>query len=255
MKNETRNYHVGDARRLAVLSDHAYADAATAIAAAVEIGADDARFVEVDNTECLIAKFDEDVFIAFRGMEPTTFADLVTFSRLKLVERDGVDGPVHAGFSDGVLGILVDVMSAIVELMGDDGFLYIGGHSKGGSEAIIFAAMIEKLKLEKMRIAAVHVFGCPAVGGDEFAANYHSRLGRVTFRHVYRSDLVARSPVLLRLFGIYRHVGIRVYHYGDGSRSFNVLPVRFLIDGIRAISRRLWLVDHSTENYIRGAGK
>jgi len=244
-------YHADTAKILARLSDYVYTDARDAIAGALYLGADRAHFVERDETETLIGAFGQDVFVTWRGTEPGTLRDLLTDARVVLCSTEGITGAVHAGFASSVANTWDDVLEVVDSFIGRDGFVFFGGHSKGGAEALLAAKRYSDGG--RFNVGAVHVFGTPAVGGREFSEGYERTIGDRTFRHVHRSDWVARSPAVLRVLGIYRHVGRVVYHVGDGRRTFRPHPLRLFLDGVRALSRRRGIDDHGVLHYVRGA--
>ncbi len=255
-------YYPGDAHRLALLSDAVYADDEEARNAAKILGAEATDFFQHKGTEILIAKFDQDVFVTFRGTEPDNVRDLFTDARVLLVKSEGITGAVHAGFASSVENVFIEMIESISFLLEPDGFVYFGGHSKGGGEALIAAKRFNEFYAAKdagidHAVVSVHVFGAPAVGGVEFARSYNeSQVGRRTFCHVHRSDLIARSPIILRALKTYRTVGREVYHLGNGQgRTFRPNPIRRFIDRCRSFSRRRWRSDHSIEHYIEGTRK
>lgn len=241
-------YNDDEAHRAALLSDFAYGSETEAPSAARGIGADDSVLIEVAGTEVLISHFGSDIWIAFRGT--TNLSDWMTNARITLKSIKSVPGRIHSGFADSTEMALSDVFEAVTRLRrGSRGVVYLCGHSKGGAEAIITAAILESVEAP---IAAVHVFGAPAVGDEDFAAAYEITLGWRTFRHVFASDIVARSPVYLRFRGYYRAVGILVYLTRGGLRTFRPSPLRRLVDFVRGFSRKRGIADHGIDNYIGG---
>jgi len=240
-----------DARRLAELSDIAYAGADEAPDAARAIGADDATLIDAGSTECLVARFGSDVFTTFRGTEIGAGAviDLFRDASVKLRTSIGIVGRVHDGFATGVEKAATEVGVVLSAWIGVDGFLKIGGHSKGGGEALIFARWLHSTGWR--RTSSVHVFGSPAVGDREFAESFERTLGGMTWRHVFRSDAVARAPWLLRALRKYRTVGRLAYHSPGRAISFSP-GVRYWADSVRAFSRLRGGEDHSIDNYIGG---
>jgi hypothetical protein len=239
-------YDPKTAHRLALLSDFAYGEPDEATGAAAGIGAEAARFIENNETETLVCKFGPDVFVTYRGTEPMTFWDLLTDARICLKPAEGIAGDVHAGFGYSIGNTWNDTLQTVDSLLGRDGFVYWGGHSKGGAEATLAAARFAQMG--RGNVGAVHTFGSPAVGGLAFATEFEAVLGGRVFRHVHRSDLTARSPYFLRLFGKYRPVGKLVYH--NGGRTFHPSPIRRLVDLCRAVSSKRWRADHDLAHYI-----
>ncbi len=245
-------YDPAEANRLAKLSAVAYLNDPVEITReAQKLGASKAYLVDAGSAEAVVAKFGQDVAVAFRGS--SELDDWFRDARFLTRTHAGIPGRVHGGFLSCVLEIFASLFSEIKANRGPDGFIKIAGHSKGGAEAMIFAAMLRASG--DWRTNAVHAFGAPAVGDPMFAREYDHALGLVTFRHVYGSDVVARAPIWLRLRRKYRTVGQLVYHYRDGGSSFSPSPLLYLVDSIRGFSRRLGRRDHSLANYIRSTSQ
>ena len=236
------------ALRLALLSDCAYADTGSGEAeeAAERLtGADQAIGIDFGSVEIVVARYGFDVALAFRGSsEPDDFLhDL----RIGLVERDSLPGRTHRGFAAGVVDTYEPTREVVEGLLGVDGFLDVGGHSKGGAEALLMSYLFKKFFGPSFRTC--HTFGAPAVGDKDFAKDFDRAIPE-TFSHVFGSDLVARSPVLLRAFGVYARTGRTVYHTRSGRILFRPSPIRSFLDGVRGVSRRLGRRDHGLGNYV-----
>ena len=236
-------YDLEIAYRLAVLSSAAYLNGFDAEREALAFGADEAHAIDVGNVEFLIARFGADVAIVFRGTSEGD--DVLRDAWASLEARDGFLGRVHAGLSLGPFEASQAILSEVREMLGLDGFVDVGGHSKGGAEAI-FAAWL--LKARDIPIRSVHVFGCPAVGDREFVYELTATLPEV-YSHVYRSDIVARAPMLLRALGLYWPAGRLVFHTRFRSR-FRVSWWRWLLHSLRALTRFRAKADHSMSNYV-----
>lgn len=82
--------------------------------------------------------------------------------------------------------------------------LVLTGHSLGGALAVLAAFDLMRAGIDGLRIEAVSLFGCPRVGLDDFARDFHATparpgegvptLGQVTRRNISGADLVARVP-------------------------------------------------------------
>ncbi|WP_437951218.1 lipase family protein [Sorangium sp. So ce296] len=86
--------------------------------------------------------------------------------------------------------------------------LYITGHSMGGALAVITAALLlEEPQFACLRdkLRGVYTYGQPMVGHQDFKERFERDLGKLLFRHVYRSDSVPRLPA--RTSGAFVHFG------------------------------------------------
>jgi hypothetical protein len=152
--------------------------------------------------------------------------------------------------------------------------LYITGHSLGGALATVAAAMlfayadagrITRPGFDvKSWLRGVYTFGQPMVGDATFT-RLNEALGKKTFRHVYRRDVVARLPS--RTMGPFVHMGQQL----DSSDEGWVVGTRPLRQALTlglssVIGVAAWLTqevfplrtrlpfswgDHSPLNYIR----
>lgn len=241
-------YNPEIALRLALLSESVYSDIGSGDcdeAAERLTGADQAIGIDFGSVEIVVARYGSDVALAFRGSsEPDDFLhDL----RIGLVERDGLPGRTHRGFGAGVVDTYEPTREVVEGLLGVDGFVDVGGHSKGGAEALLMSFLLKERLGPSFR--ACHTFGAPAVGDRDFATDFDRAIPE-TFSHVFGSDLVARSPVILRAFGVYAQAGRTVYHTRSGRILFRPSPIRSFIDGVRGVSRRLGRRDHGLRNYV-----
>ncbi len=236
------------AHRLSLLSACAYGNTATGEAeeSAERItGADQAIAIDFGSVEIVVGRYGPDVGLAFRGSsEPDDFLrDL----RIGLAERDGLPGLVHKGFTAGVFEAYEGTKTVVDGLLAADGFVDVGGHSKGGAEALLMSYLL-KAELG-ISLRSCHTFGAPAVGDLDFARAY-DRVNPETFSHVFGSDLIARAPILLRALGFYARTGRTVYHTRSGRILFRPSPIRSFLDGVRGVSRRLGRRDHRLRNYV-----
>ena len=256
--NPEEQYSEAEASRLCTLSASAYKSEVWGVHDCKQLlSADDARLIDGGSCEVLAMKRGPDVWLAFRGTEGNINLsgwsgvwDLWRDGRVYLRRRMAIPGRVHAGFSAGVLEVQFQLGELLAEWLEPGGLVYLGGHSKGGAEAIIYAAYLRTGPGVRYPVAAVHVFGCPAPGNAAFARWYREELGKVTFSHCFGSDGIARSPWMLRLFRMYCPVGNPVYHLANGVTLFDPSPLRCLIDGVRSFSRRWAITHHSIENYL-----
>lgn len=231
------------AYRLAALSHAAYLNGFDAEREALALGADEAHAIDAGNVEFLVCRFAADVAIVFRGTSEGD--DFLRDAWASLAARDGFLGRIHTGLSLGPFEASGAIRNEVNTLLRPDGFVDVGGHSKGGAEAL-FAAWL--LKNEGVPVRSVHVFGCPAVGDREFVYELTASLPEV-YSHVYRSDIVARAPMLLRALGFYWPAGRLVFHTRRRSR-FRVSWWRWLLHSLRALTRLRAKADHSLVNYV-----
>ena len=253
VKEARENYCTEEAATMAQLCEAAYMDEAEATKSATSIGSTEVRLIESDSTEAIVAKIGETVFVAFRGTEFgkirrvlsggiwRALADIFSDARVFLKKVNGIPGRVHSGFGEGAYSVGKELNKAIIEMGGESPRVVIGGHSKGGAEALIFSLLVYIPE-----VVSIHVFGAPAVGNAAFCEEFQGRHGKRTFTHVFRSDVVARSPIILRAFGIYRTVGFVVQHDGSGVRPFSFL--NYLRDSVA--SHRRGGRDHRLLNYV-----
>lgn len=99
--------------------------------------------------------------IAFKGSVSLQdwFDDFKALPRASTT--DPAIGDVHTGFLDDVSEIYHDLSGEVQEHLGD-AKLYVTGHSKGGAEAQVCAAL---LLSEGFRVDCLTTFGAPRVGG------------------------------------------------------------------------------------------
>lgn len=170
------------------------------------------------------------VIIAFRGTEPTKFADVITdLKAWKTPLADGW-GSVHAGFKGGFDAIGNVMMTKLDEYKDQKVAIWVTGHSLGGGLATLMAAEILRRKEagEGFDLRGVYTFGSPRVGNKAFreklnatAAKHGAQL--VRFRN--GDDVVTAVPRVQE----FEHVG-RVAHLredkldiGDADPPYNGL--------------------------------
>lgn len=139
------------------------------------------------------------VYIAFRGSEGLGDMDWIRNFRAMPWPRRGL-GFVHRGFLKGAERMLEVSFDEIHKLSHEGRKIVVCGHSKGGGEAVIFAAL---LALKGHRPFMVVTFGAPRAGfsklGDVLA-------GVKVLQYWHGADIVPHLPpagFILR----YRHVG------------------------------------------------
>jgi hypothetical protein len=245
-----RGYNPAVSLLMSRLSDAAYGDlnvvGGEGESAALSLGADEAVGFDFGVLEALVVKFGEDVVVSFRGS--SEFGDFIADARIALRHRPGLPGKVHAGLSGLVVDCFPVLIRGVLELIGPDGFIDATGHSKGGAEALFFGWLA---KAAGHPFRSVWTFGSPAVGDRQFSVALDREVS--AFAHVFGSDIVARAPVLLRFLGRYVRAGSLIYHTRSGRTLLRPSPIRYLLDGLRAVSRRRGRRDHGLENYIEAA--
>ena len=167
---------------LAVLAQRAYDEPPTFSAGGVEV---------------LQVEVERDVVFAFRGTE-LDGRDILRDLR-GAPWRDPDLGWCHAGFVRGVRTLWPDIKAAIIRR--HTGGVWLTGHSKGGAEATIAAAL---MVIEIGRPAGLTTFGSPRVG---FAPLGGWLAGADVKRYVRGRDAVPAHP--WPLWG-YRHVGAAI---------------------------------------------
>jgi hypothetical protein len=150
--------------------------------------------------------------------------------------------------------------------------LHLTGHSLGGGEAALAAAMLwndPDLEFrDKIRrvLRNVSTFGQPMVGDETFAKSCdETKLSDITYRYVYKNDLVPRFPP--RSTGKFAHFGkefvcgeqgwmrasqpLSQLYTGILSNLIGLMP--FVLDTFRFtrwIQLGISWSDHSPVNYI-----
>lgn len=152
-----------------------------------------------DNCEALAVTLPGNIFgIAFRGT--ASLHDAVWDMRV-IPWRHHTLGLVHTGFSDGVDAIWPAILASMPD---KDMAIAFTGHSKGGAEATLCAALaVERGYLVKHLIT----FGSPRVAASGKVLDILARGGVNILRYVNRGDPVPRVPPWF--FG-YRHVGLAI---------------------------------------------
>ena len=169
---------------------------------------------------CLVGQIPEGVVVAFRGTLPLVFqgpdspqhrSDLLRALVDWLNSADGfqitvpgIPGKVHKGFADALLD-LWEPITGVLPPPSPGQRLFVTGHSKGGSVAMLAASRLRTL-LPGIAASdlAVFTFAAPRVGDADFASGYHAQVLQ-TWRFANRDDIVPHLPpdmTLLRIFGL-----------------------------------------------------
>src|SRR5882724_10059788 len=150
----------------------------------------------------------DELIVAFRGTLPDV-ANSQDTSRQVLSIEDWVNnanyspkvdpklGQVHAGFEAAFEQVWPGLMQQIViwqkaGKLGPQVKVYVTGHSKGGSLAMLAALTLRADKLTP--VTEVVTFGAPRVGGPDFAAKY-AAAGIAGIRYENSQDLVPHVPL------------------------------------------------------------
>jgi triacylglycerol lipase len=226
----------------AKLAQLAYAQAEQAEIAGKELGFASVKLLANDGAECLVLRSREDLWLAFRGTEPTKFNDIM--ADLKVVKHSAqAGGRVHGGFQEEINDLWVLILK---ELEQNDQLkarknVYICGHSLGGAMATIAASRYTPTEL--------FTFGSPRVGGKRFIKNVDC----THYRFVNNNDIVTKVPPAVLRF---KHHGTLQYFnaYGQLRKLTPWQQVKDIFRGIWAGWKRGKffdaLTDHSMVNYV-----
>lgn len=129
----------------------------------------------------------EDILIAFRG---TTFDGVDIIRDLRGLPRPSSDigGLAHSGFLHGAVPLYKRLRAEVMLQQVNNRRIILTGHSKGGAEAVIFAALMCK---DNSPPDGLVTFGAPRVlmGG---LADEVSRIPG--YRYVFANDIVPSVP-------------------------------------------------------------
>ena len=228
----------------AKLSAHAYKTEKQAKAATKKMGFPWCKLISRDGAECLVVKDRNDLWLAFRGTEPSKLNDVT--ADLKLMKNAAVaGGKVHSGFQKEVNDLWMDILAEIehnqqLKVQKD---IYMTGHSLGAAMATIAATRHAPIEL--------FTFGSPRVGGPKFIR--HITCPHLRFMN--NNDIVCRIPPAWLGF---KHHGEMIYFNRDGVKAdkpswkdlflgiFNSWKRFKFFDGI---------VDHGMPNYVKAITK
>lgn len=173
---------------------------------------------EIFEARSILAERDDVVVLAFSGVDPVVWRDLITAVALSHTYLD-----THKGFQTAFEAAKGWVMEALESRSPLNRPFFITGHSLGGALAVLAAEHCHDAHLSP---SAVYAFGMPRVGGSRFRDRYNWKLGNRTYRCVYGDDIIARSPPAI--LG-YRHVGRAVVC--EAGHTFQAtLPLSDLAD-------------------------
>lgn len=143
---------------------------------------------------------ENEIIIAFRGTQPTQFADITTdLEFLKSYESGW--GYVHSGFQEALDLVFKELMGKITSMRSYQKLIFCG-HSLGAGLATICMARMGDSDSE------LYTYGSPRVGDKEFSNNFKFQRPN-SFRFRNHNDIVTRVPKIG-----YRHVG-RMFYFDD----------------------------------------
>jgi triacylglycerol lipase len=207
-----------------------------------KLGFTSSKLLKNDGAECLVVRNSHDLWIAFRGTEPTKFNDVM--ADLKVFKNSAVaGGKVHGGFQDEVNDLWPLVLAEIEHnaQLKKPKNVYMTGHSLGAAMATISASRYEP--------KALFTFGSPRVGGRRFTRNISCE----HHRFVNNNDIVTKLPPAALTF---KHHGTLQYFnaYGNLRKLTGWQAVKDMFRGIWAGWKRGkffdMLTDHSMVKYV-----
>ncbi len=169
---------------------------------------------------------DDNVFLVFRGTEPTSWNQWATDA--KFLRRPFYIGKIHRGFRNSVRLIWPDIMTCLKDVyLAKKKRLFVTGHSLGAGMSQVAASRLEFK--EGLHPTAIYNFGCPRAFNFKGADLYNQRLGRRTYRIVNNNDIICNLP--LEPMG-YSHVGQFKYITADCELRDDPSYWWLLLDGV-----------------------
>ncbi|MFH1800958.1 MAG: lipase family protein [Candidatus Omnitrophota bacterium] len=161
-------------------------------------------------TQGFLAKNERAAFLLFRGTERDKPEDVIV--DLLAWPASHPSGKVHAGFQFAFNSVKSAVEKHFQKLQDFPVPVYVGGHSLGGSLAVLAAAyMIDK----NIPVAGLYTFGQPRVGNAKFEKHYAPLIVENYYRFTNAQDLFPHVPPC---FMGYRHLGESSYHFSDDGK-------------------------------------
>jgi len=194
------------------------------------------------------------IILCYRGTEPVNLISWLTDLDVHPEKVSLVPGQspvmVHAGFHRNVRSTRFEVAQALrVALSGKsllDGHdlahpleaLYVTGHSQGGALAALFALMTltnPDYRPIADAIRAVYTFGQPMIACPPLPSVCASSgpLGQMTFRYIYRKDVVPALPPTAS--GDFQHFGREYRFEGDGAGEAEWRPQSSAEDQVTSV--------------------
>ena len=164
----------------------------------------DVEIWDVRNSEGFGVVIGDNLFVVFRGTEPTELNDWMTDLKASKFPFEGFDVNtyVHYGFHRYEENLHRDI-KRFVKAHPDKNVI-VTGHSLGGSASNICAVKLYKDGIN----STVITFGAPPVGDEAFVEEYNKILGNFTLRFEMSCDIVPRIPEMVPWLD---HVGSRFY--------------------------------------------
>lgn len=209
-------------------------------------------FIEnrLSDTQAIIATSESLQVLAIRGttngddwktnlnMYPTLMDKANASKKGTRAAMKGEDfGLVHYGFYWAVHSIMKEI-EFHVDITRP---VYCAGHSLGGADATVAAAMLVN---RAYNVAGVYTYGAPRVGKMKFKKWYDSRLADKSFHFVNESDIVPHVPAWL---GFWRHVD---NHYFINTKNEITPGMVRLLSPRRMFKRRGNGYDAINDHYI-----
>lgn len=208
-------------------------------------GSTNFKFYDKNGTQAVSFLLNDQLYIVFRGTEPTKFSDIWADLKAWKVKSKYKSGRVHAGFRSALDEIWDDVHKYIMT-NSSSRTIIITGHSLGAALATLSAKRISKIVENKIYL---YTFGSPRVGNRRWAKAFDIE----TYRFVNNNDIVTRVPSALT----FRHIGKLMYFnfYGNIREMGYWQRTKDRWRGFyKAIQKREgidWFVDHSMLLYLK----
>ena len=201
------------------------------------------KLISRHGAEVLVVKNSKELWLAFRGTEPTKINDVM--ADLKVVRNSAIaGGKVHSGFQDELNELWVDCLKELEynSQLKRPKKVYFTGHSLGAAMATIAATRHEA--------ECLYTFGSPKVGGPNFIK--HVKCPHQRF--VNNNDIVTKVPP--SIFG-FVHCGEEIYFNAYGLERNPTYWQRW-----KDFFRGVWfgwkngkffdmLTDHGMDNYAK----
>ncbi len=202
------------------------------------------KLIAINNAECLIVTLQKQLWIAFRGTQPTQLNDIKADLDL-FKEKSESAGEVHGGFKQEVDELWEEVLKELNhnETLKNSRDVYFCGHSLGGAMATIAAARYTETK-------ELFTFGSPRVGGKTFV----NTCVVPHYRFVNNNDLVPKVPPSILGF---KHDGFEMYFNSNSKLALGYTFWQDMWDLVKGFVSA-WskfkffdgLTDHGMEGYI-----
>jgi triacylglycerol lipase len=216
----------------------------------------ESAFFSDEGVQCHVAWADEFIIVAFRGVQPDDWHDLLDIARTEHHPWE-FGGGVHEGFLAAHERIWGELATKLEDLDPNRRTVWFTGHSLG--------AAVATLSMDRFgRARGLYTFGSPPVGNRRFATAFDRRHGTRSFRYVNHRDSVAHLPGWLSLFvGSYVQIKLRMYidRHGAISTRSPSLATRLALLRIRRLPREVMdnldavgllpegFVDHTPRRY------